>query len=345
MRLKDIGETSLIKRLLERFTHKDPRVLKAIGDDAAVTRIDDKRCLLSTIDTLVEGIHFSKIYTSPKLLGRKSVSISLSDIAAMGGTPLFFLVSIALPSETGQDFFEEFYEGVKDCADAFGVFLVGGNTSASHSGVVITTAMLGEAQKDEVVYRSGAKTGDIIYVTGTLGDSALGLMALKKKGAPGEKNGAFKNAVARHLNPQPRVSVGRLISRKKLATSMIDISDGLLVDLRHIAVESKKGAAVELEKLPLSNEVKDYVNRHPAAWELPLSGGEDYELLFTSPKEKAKDIFKVAKNTGVGITPIGKILPPGKGISVVKEDGASVPVKKEGYEHFMGNPASIDRSR
>ncbi|MBI5561110.1 MAG: thiamine-phosphate kinase [Deltaproteobacteria bacterium] len=333
MRLEELGEASLIRRLKKRFSRANPRILRAIGDDTAVTLIDKKRCLLTTTDTLVERIHFNPDYAPPYHLGRKVVSISLSDIAAMGGSPLFFLVSAAMPPRTTLEFFDEFYKGIEDCAGEFGVSLIGGNTSSSKE-IVVTGTMLGEALKGEVIYRSGAGKGDAVYLTGTAGDSALGLKVLKERGISAAKKGPFKDAVMRHLNPKARVRAGMTIARKKLATSMIDVSDGVLADLRHICEESKTGARVEFGRLPLSDDVRGHLKENPADFEFVLAGGEDYELLFTAAPGKEREISAAAKGLGLRITRIGEILPRRSGISVAGEGGAKVRIKKEGYEHF-----------
>ncbi|MBI5598907.1 MAG: thiamine-phosphate kinase [Deltaproteobacteria bacterium] len=338
MRLKEVGEDPLIERLKKDFAAAHPRILKAIGDDAAVVAIDRKRCILTTTDTLVEGVHFSPRYSPPYLLGRKAVSISLSDIAAMGGSPFFFLLSVALKSSVTLEFFNELYRGVRDCAAEAGVFLVGGNTSEAPSETVITSTMIGEAPKDEIVYRSGARAGDVIYLTGTAGDAALGLEVLKRSGprsiAKGAFRGPFKNAVERHLNPTARVRAGRFIARKKLATAMIDTSDGLMRDLRRLSVESRVGAMVELKRLPLSKAMGAYIKCNPRQRHLPLHGGEDYELLFTAAEARGPEVASLGKKLGVRITAIGRVLARSAGVRVFDEYGSCVPLDREGYEHF-----------
>ncbi len=334
MRLKELGELSLIKRLGERFTARGPRVVKALGDDTAVTIVDDSRGLLSTTDTLIEEVHFRTSYTPPYLLGRKVVSISLSDVAAMGGVPLYLLLSVAVTPETTEEFFDELYNGIADCAKEFDVILIGGNTSASPGRTVLTSTVLGEVPIDEVVYRDGARCGDRIYVTGTIGDSALGLSVLMERGIEAVSKGPFKRAVHRHLDPTPRIRAGRALAERGLATAMIDISDGLVQDLRHLTEQSNAGAAVEFKALPLSEEMKDHLRENPSNRRLVLAGGEDYELLFTARPESTGAIERLKKELGLPITPIGEVLGPEEGIRIVDGDGSPIRLAEEGFEHF-----------
>lgn len=338
MLLKDLGEESLIEHLARKFNVPHRRIIRAIGDDAAVTVERENTCLLTTTDILIEGIHFSLEYSQPYQLGRKLLSISLSDIAAMGGEPLFFLVSIALPRECSVEFLEELYEGIGDCASEFGVYLIGGNTSASDGKVILGSTLLGEAGKDEVITRGGAHPGDIVYVTGTLGDAALGLKVLKgSKGSAAGRDilkGPCREAVKRHLDPMPRVKAGRALAEKRLATSMIDISDGLVREIKRLASASGVDAVIESHKLPLSETLKERVSKDPGEMNLALAGGEDYELLFTSPPEKTQFIIELARELDLPITPVGKIFPKQRGVEVVDEKGTPVKPTKDGFEHF-----------
>ncbi len=331
MQIKELGERGLIKKLTEQFTPGHPRVVKGIGDDASVTIQDDSQYLLCTTDTLVEDIHFSLQYTPSYNLGKKAVSISLSDIAAMGGAPMFLFTSIILPPATPIDFINLLYKGIKERADDFDVTLIGGNTSSSPDKIIINTTILGEVLKDQVIFRKGAVIGDDIYVTGCLGDSALGLKMLKKSQ---KSEIELKDAILKHIDPSPRVKEGREIAKRKLATSMIDISDGLISDLRHIAEESRVGALIWLKKLPLSTCLKKWLSGHPQDITLALSGGEDYELLFTAPKGNAPQIDALSMELGIPITQIGEIAPERCGITVLDEKGDIFHLADKGFEHF-----------
>ena len=334
MQIKELGELGLIKKLANQFTVSHPRVIKGIGDDTSVTIQDETKYLLCTTDTLIEDIHFSLKYSASYNLGKKAVSISLSDIAAMGGTPAFLLTSIALPPTTSTDFISLLYRGIKERADEFGVALIGGNTSSAPDKIVINTTMLGEVPKDQVIFRKGASVGDRVYVTGCLGDSGLGLKIWKEKGDRIITDPFLKDAMLEHIDPLPRVKEGRIIAEKRLATSMIDVSDGLISDLRHIAEESMVGAKVWLKSIPLSTALKRWILDHLEDIMLSLAGGEDYELLFTASMNNANQIDVLAKELGMQITQIGEIVPKEFAITVLDENGAVFPLAREGFEHF-----------
>ncbi|MBI5327447.1 MAG: thiamine-phosphate kinase [Deltaproteobacteria bacterium] len=334
MQIKELGELALIKKLAEQFATSHPRVIKGIGDDASVTIQDESQYLLCTTDTLVEDIHFSLKHTPFYNLGRKAVSISLSDIAAMGGTPTFLLVSIILPASVTIDFVNLLYRGIKEKAEEFDVKLIGGNTSSSPDKIIISTTMLGEVFKDRVILREGASVGDNIYVTGRLGDSALGMKIWKEKGDNIITDPFLKDAVMAHIDPCPRVREGIKIAEKKLATAMIDISDGLISDLRHIAEQSAVGAKVWVEKVPVSTGLKRWILDHPQDIMLALNGGEDYELLFTASDKDAPKLETVSRELDIAITHIGEIAPKINGVNVLNEKGEALNLAIEGFEHF-----------
>lgn len=334
MQIKELGELGLIKKLAGQFAASHPRVIKGIGDDTSVTIQDENKYLLCTTDTLVEDIHFSLKYTPSYNLGKKAVSISLSDIAAMGGTPMFLLTSLILPAATSTDFIDFLYKGIKEKADESGVALIGGNTSSSPGKIIISTTMLGEVPKDQLVLRKGASVGDMIYVTGLLGDSSLGLKIWKQKGNRPITDPFLKDAMLAHIDPAPRVREGRRIAEKQLATAMIDISDGLILDLRHIAEESDVGARVWFKKIPISTGLKRWVVDHPQDIALAISGGEDYELLFTISKENSRSIDAVSRELNIPITYIGEIVSKEEGLTVLDEKNEPFPLTAEGFEHF-----------
>ncbi|HHD12016.1 MAG TPA: thiamine-phosphate kinase [Deltaproteobacteria bacterium] len=333
MKIKKLGEDHIIDKIRETFRTGHPRIIKSIGDDTSVTAITEKRCLLLTIDSLIEGVHFKKDYTPPYYIGRKAVSISVSDIAAMGGTPLFLLTAISMPEDTDFELVEELYRGIKDSIADYGIHLVGGNTSKAES-LSITTTLVGEADKHKVVYRSGAKPEDVIYITGTTGDSALGLEILSEEGIAALENVSYREAVLKHLNPVARVGMARALAEKGLAHAMIDVSDGLVRDLGHITEQSNVGAIIECERLPLSQEMLDYPrNRDHKLW-LALTGGEDYELLFTSPPEKKDAVELLARRLNIRVTPIG-IVTEGKGTKVLDRGEELAIDTSQGYQHFV----------
>jgi thiamine-monophosphate kinase len=336
MLLKGLGEERIIRDLEKRFAARHLRLIKGIGDDTSVTIQKAGMALLATTDVLIEGTHFKPDCTTPYLLGKKSLSISLSDIAAMGGEPFFSLVSLGLPSGTEKKFLDELFRGISDSAKRYKVIVAGGNTSRINGGVMVATTIVGEMPANEVVYRSGARPGDTIYVTGTIGDSALGLTELKKNGIQALSKGPFKRAASRHLDPAPRLLAGRSLAKKRIAHSMIDISDGLALDLDRVCEQSGVGAILDLASVPISAEMRRYSASSKKDWiSLVLSGGEDYELLFTSSATGAK-IAAVAKKTGTRITPVGRIVAKnGKGrLALMGLDGKTIKLRRLGFEHF-----------
>lgn len=337
MKLRELGEFGLIARIKEKLPQYPGRVIKGIGDDAAICFLNPKKALVSTVDLLIEGVHFNLSYTPPYLLGRKSLAVNLSDLAAMGAKPLYILISLALPERLKVDFVDEFISGFLEIAQENEAWLVGGDTSSSPERLFISVTLLGEGEKEKLLCRQGAQVGDDLYVTGTLGDAFWGLQILqKKKGEPLSPDESY--LISRHLNPSPRVKEGQILGQRNLARAMIDISDGLLADLGHICTESRVGATIWVEKIPLSNSLKLMANdRKEPPWRSALIGGEDYELLFTAPAEKASEIMELSREWKCGITKLGKIEPSTNGL-LVKEARSVVDISNlKGYDHFLKN--------
>jgi thiamine-monophosphate kinase len=325
MRLSEVGERSLLGILQKRFDKRAMHVLAGIGDDCAVVRPAGKNLLLTT-DMMVEGVHFDMRWTTPFQLGFKLVSVNVSDIYAMGGRPEFMLLNFSAGSEADVDTFQRIFDGIEKAAGLYGVTLVGGDISSSEH-IVLSATVTGYVSK--FVRRSGARFGDRIYVTGFLGDSACGLELLKRIGRPVEierrkrTNCGLPWAVAlpllrRHLMP---VAV-RPERFSRRATSMIDVSDGLLIDLLRICEASGAGARLYAEQLPVSKRLKrvaEFLKKDP--FRFVLGGGEDYELLFTAPSGCNVDAFCIGEITDSGIT-------------VVDRTGREKSVGVRGYEHF-----------
>lgn len=324
--LGSLGEFGFIERIA-RLAAGNRTVTIGIGDDAAAFHATTGCCCLATADMLLEGIHFDLSYCDPTSLGRKSLAVNLSDIAAMGGRPRSFLLSLAIPPALSVDFLQRLTGGMLQLAAEHDVVLIGGDTCASRSGLVIAITAYGEQQSNRLLKRSGAKPGDGIFVTGTVGDAALGLQLLRQ----GCRHGAPVN---RHLNPAPRIREGTALAESGLPTAMIDISDGLLADLGHLLRNSAVGAQLQLNCLPLSAE---YSHLYPppgaARYDLALTGGEDYELLFTAPPERTREIMELGAALGTAITAIGTITANG-GITAHTADGAVLVPEKTGYDHF-----------
>jgi thiamine-monophosphate kinase len=326
MKLAEIGEFALIAAIKE-MAAKGEGVIKGIGDDAAVLRPSAGKVLLVTTDLLLEGVHFQLEFTDPYRLGRKALAVNLSDIAACGGTPTAFLVSLAVPPAIEVESVKALYTGMMEQARTYGVSLIGGDTSKGKE-LMISITLIGEAEEEKIVYRAGARKGDLIFVTGTLGDAALGLQLLKQ----GKREGVL---IQKHLAPAPRVREGQAIAQQGLALSMIDISDGLVADLGHILEASNVGAEVRLTQLPLSEEYQKEIgsySRDPYAF--ALTGGEDYELLFTAAPAKERAVAKLAKEIGTPITMIGEIVAVAQGVTIYTEDGKEYPIAQKGHDHF-----------
>lgn len=325
MRLAELGEFGLIDRIAGRVP-RQAGVRIGIGDDAAALEPTPGCVSLVTTDMLLAGVHFDLALCDPVTLGRKSLAVNLSDIAAMGGRPRHCLLSLAVPRDLPVEFLDRLTTGFLEVAAEFDVALVGGDTCASLGGLVISVTVMGEQRPERVVSRSGARRGDLIFVTGTLGDSALGLKLLRA----GERGGA---AVLRHLDPTPRVREGLALAEAGLPTAMIDVSDGLLADLGHILDLSGVGAGVELARLPLSPA---FTAQMPGLGNdpflLPLAGGEDYELLFTAPPDRKDAVTEALAPLGTAVSVIGEITVAG--LRVVGADGSDYPVAARGFNHF-----------
>lgn len=333
MQIKKIGEFGLLNRLQQRTKISDPSIVQGIGDDCAVINFGNGRFLLATCDVLLEGVHFNLRYTDSNHLGKKALAVNLSDIAAMGGAPRFYLASLGLPPHLRLSWVDNLYKGMETTAKENGVSLIGGNISSSRT-IFIDLTVLGEITPQEIVYRHGARTGDAIFVTGTLGDSALGLMALRSRKKI-KNTSALRRLTEKHLSPSPRIREGRFIAANRIATAMIDISDGLIADLRHILKNSNRGAEIWVDAIPFSSEVIRYsplYRMNPT--DLALAGGEDYELLFTVPRKKLKQLQRLSQEFSLSVTMIGKITGERGKIRLRKSGGELYRIQKEGFRHF-----------
>lgn len=343
MYIGKIGEHGLIRRIQSKFPQKDQTVVLGIGDDAAIIKPAPGKLLLLSTDTLREDIHFKKRYCTFYDIGWKAVAVSISDIAAMGGMPRHLLLSIAVPRKTSVKDLDRVLTGVADITAKYGVTLIGGNVSRSKGGVTIDTTVMGELTRGSGVARSGASIGDLIYVTGIIGSSAIGLSLLKTSSdidsAPYIPKGSF---VADHLRPAPRVREGIILGTNRLATAMIDISDGLLADLGHICEQSNAGAYIHSHLIPLPkipNRLKRRLAKGPLFY--ALYGGEDYELLFTIRRKDKGRLEAICKREGLKVAFIGEIVPGEKGITIVGEDGVERKMHTGGYDHFRNHRGKV----
>jgi len=329
MNLRELGEFGLIRRIRERAIPTDPALIRGIGDDVAVIN-RGRKALLVTTDILIEDIHFERTWTDPALLAKKSLVVNLSDIAAMGGTPKYFLISLGLPQDLPWSFIASFYRGLRQAARQFHVDLIGGDTSLSRR-IVINICLLGEGTKKRLLYRSGARVGDLIFVSGTLGDAALGLKLLQRGGG---KAGP-KRLIYKHLLPVPRIELGHALAEKKLATSMIDVSDGLLIDASHLLEESKVGGLIREDQVPLSRLYRKWIGSYAHDPDrFALSGGEDYELLFTAPPRHREKILRLGSSLKVPVCCVGEIRPRREGFHILGKGGRVSSPRRLGFEHF-----------
>jgi len=334
LKFTEIGEFGFIESIKGACITSLSDVIKGIGDDCAVLGPYSGRLLLFTTDMLVEDVHFLWDTITPYQLGRKAIAVNLSDIAAMGGRPLFILISLAIPVGMDVELIQDLYKGMKDICGHYNVNIVGGDTAASPDKLIITVSLIGDAREDEVLYRSGAGPGDRIYLTGTVGDSAAGLKILKKEISPPGSTG--RHFIKAHNEPEPLIETGRTIAASRLASAMIDLSDGLLSDLGHICKESGVGAKLFRSKIPLSSELKSLASLadfNPL--DLALSGGEDYVLLLTVPEARIQDIERLSKDKRPSpLYLIGEII-EGEGIRMVSDDGSMEEITPKGFDHFM----------
>jgi thiamine-monophosphate kinase len=325
------GEGAVIKFVESICGGDDPRVVLGFGDDAALLQ-SGERLLVVTTDLLVEGTHFRRETMDPYSLGWKAVAVNISDVAAMGGEPTFAFVSIALP-DVDIGFVRELYQGMEDISRRFGSRVVGGDTNRVTGEIVINVAQLGEVEKGHQTLRSAARVGDRLLVTGTLGDSLAGFRLLDALGAE-KARVVSEEAVMRHLRPIPRVPEARAAVAKGLIHGMMDLSDGLAIDLGKMCEASGVGARVFPDRLPVSDALRAAAERlgeDPAA--LAASGGEDYELLIAAAPESAQELIDTVRAaTGTLVTEIGEFV-EGDGAVLVDGSGAESPLRA-GWKHF-----------
>jgi len=335
VKLAEIGEFGLIGRITGGAVFNPGKVVKGIGDDAAVLSVGEGQLLLVSCDMLVDGVHFAVGKITPFKLGYKAIAVSLSDIAAMGGVPRHVLVSLGLPPGAAVEDVEGIYAGMRDILSRWSVNLVGGDTVKSPV-LTIDVMVMGEAAPADVVTRGGARPGDILMVTGHLGGSAAGLELLLNENLAGKLAGKdLELVLTAHLTPAPRLEQSAQLVKMRAATSMIDLSDGLAGDVRHICENSAVGAEIYVEKLPvlpLTAIVAQAAGKNAVDW--ALGGGEDYELLFTVPPERQGEIAGAFQKAGLGpVTAVGKITADKNNVAYFAAGGKEYYLKK-GFDHF-----------
>jgi thiamine-monophosphate kinase len=324
-RLSDIGEFALIDRLAAVLPKPPRDLIVGIGDDAAVWRTGDE-FVIATTDTLVEGVHFERGHAPWVDVGWKALAVNISDIGAMGGTPTYALVTLAVPPDTPADDVELIYTGIAECAREYGVVIAGGDTVRAPQ-VSITVALLGRATERNgqplLLRRDGAKPGDIIAVTGTVGNSAAGLRRLRE-------GAASDDPLARcHLWPRPPLAVGRIAAENGIACA-IDVSDGLLQDIGHICERSSLAATVRVTNIPLSDQLR--VAYPDDALKLACTGGEDYELVLVGDKDLMDAVAGVIGFTQ--LTAIGEMSAGDPGVRLLDADGREITFDRPGWDAF-----------
>jgi thiamine-monophosphate kinase len=336
--LSELGEFGLIDKLTSGFELSNPSSLLGVGDDAAVISISDNEVQLVSTDMLVEGVHFNLTYMPLKYLGYKAVAVNVSDICAMNGKAEQITVSLAVSNRFPLEALEELYEGIKLACENFKVDLVGGDTTSSYSGLVLSITVIGRADKSKVTYRSGAKEMDLLVVSGDLGGAYMGLQVLERENEVFKANPNIQPdldgqdyIIQRQLKPEARVDVINFLKELDVVpTSMIDVSDGLASEILHLCKSSKVGCHVYDEKIPIDAATSlaaiDF-SMDPVT--CVLNGGEDYELLFTVDQQ---DYDKIKGNPHM--TVIGHMTHPNDGIYFIDKNGSAVTLRAQGWNHF-----------
>ncbi len=333
MKIRQVGEFSIVERIIQRAGagKRSSSLYVPPGDDAFAAAIPRGELIVATKDLLIENIHFSCLWATPEQIGYKSMAVNLSDLAAMGACrPLYALIGLGMPGSAPVSFVDGFYKGMRALSDRYGLTIAGGDTVSTRKDIVISVSLIGSARKKHIVRRSGAKPGDILCVSGTFGDSGGGLQVLRHRTKAVSLD--EKYLVRKHLLPRPRLELAATLAKRLFATSMIDSSDGLAASVRFICEQSKAGAKVYLERLPLSRQLRSVAAR--SGWfdpvECCLNGGEDYELVFTV---KPKDLAAVQR-LAPDVTAVGEITAPQE--VNYYHHGIIKKIKKTGFEHFKG---------
>jgi thiamine-monophosphate kinase len=353
---KIMTERDLIEQICHLADHEGEGLVQGIGDDCAVVEKDQQNVWLLTMDTLIESVHFDCSWHPPYLLGRKAVSVNVSDIAAMGGKPVFALLSLGLPTDFTPEWATELSRGINDACRQYGCLLIGGDTVCSPGKVSLTLTLIGEAERDRVLYRHAACPGDIVWVSGSLGYAAAGLDCFrsgkvaginigKNIGVPTEYPSELKPCIKAHLDPEARVDFARALAQTGCVHAMMDLSDGLATDLSHLCQQSRVGARVEAEKLPgrrglaPAASLLNKKRRDGMIVDWMIAGGEDYELLFTADPKDSQAILDVAAGQGIRASPVGTII-TGQGVTLQQKTAEGYEeqhISFQGFDHFIKN--------
>jgi len=327
------SEADLIERIASLARRSSEDLVLGIGDDAAIVRKSEEQWWLLSIDSQIENVHFKREYTPARMLGHKALAVNLSDIAAMGGTPRFALLSLNPPKDIEPALVDEVLAGMMALADRYATIIIGGDIATSGHGLTITMTIIGECPAGRALRRGGAQPGDSIFVTGRLGLAAIGLQLLQHgyRYAP-DLPPDLQQLILAHLQPIPRLEVGQFLAEHQLANALIDISDGLSTDLFHICQASGVGAVVYAEKVPTAEDLPPEMNT--TGLEAALNGGEDYELLFTVAEGRVEQVESLRDQfNDLPITLIGEITnEPGR--MVLEQAGECIPLLPRGHDHL-----------
>jgi thiamine-monophosphate kinase len=333
--LSQLGEFGLIDHLTKNFDVKQPSTLKGIGDDAAILDFKNKKVVVST-DLLIEGVHFDLSYMPLRHLGYKAVVVNVSDICAMNAKPTQITVSVAVSNRFPLEALEELFDGITLASKFYNVDVIGGDTTSSQKGLIISITAIGEANEEEIVYRSGANDGDLLVVTGDLGSAYMGLQVLEREKQVFQVNpnnqpdlDEHTYLIERQLKPEARHDIRELLSKLEVKpTSMIDISDGLSSEIIHICKQSKVGCNLYEEKIPVDPQFINVCEEFNIdSTTVAINGGEDYELLFTI----ALDYFDKIK-ANPNFTVIGHLTPENEGIHLITRANTKIPLKARGWD-------------
>lgn len=331
MSIKD--EFEFINQIAPKNTYQTA-LIKGIGDDAALIGQDPMSELVICLDTMVEGIHFLESTMRPSHIGHKALAANISDIAAMGGIPTFYLVSIATPGHWSKENLLEIFEGMRELGDQYQMDLIGGDTVSTNDSLVLTVTVIGKVEKGKHLLRSNSRPGDIIFVSGIPGESAAGLSLLLEKGIDFPFNNDEVHLIKRHQLPQPRVELGSILANVNHRVALNDISDGVASEAHEIAAESNVTLVIEKDRVPYSSFIKNISRKQQLDWF--FYGGEDFELLGTIDKSYWKDIQLKAKAKGIPVCKIGYVS-EGPASVLLKEEDQLVAIEKKGYNHFKKN--------
>jgi len=335
--LSELGEFGLIEQLTKDFKISQKSTLKGIGDDGAVLDFKNKKMVIST-DLLIEGVHFDLAYVPLKHLGYKSVVVNISDICAMNATPTQITVSLAVSNRFPLEALQELYQGIALASEIYKVDLIGGDTTSSQKGLILSITAIGEAEEKKLVYRNGAKPTDLVVITGDIGSAYMGLQVLEREKQVFQVNpnnqpdlSQYTYLIERQLKPEARNDIKNLLQQLGVKpTSMIDVSDGLSSEILHIAKQSKIGCQIYEDKLPFDPQFISVCEEFNLdATTIALSGGEDYELLFTI---NINDFDKIKGNPN--LTVIGHITEKTQGVNLVTRANTLIPIKARGWNGF-----------